>query len=68
MSMDMAHYNPTWFVLLSIVFVGVWFFAIRYNRRIKARQQANAGHKGHIMDTPSSIAAAMDADQRGDPH
>ena len=63
----MAHYNPIEFIVLSLVFLAIIGYMVYYNLRLKRRQEAHAGHKGHIMNTPGSIAGAMTHEQRGDP-
>jgi hypothetical protein len=67
MSMNMAHYNPIEFIVLSFVFVAMLAYMVFYHLRLTHRQETRFGHKGHIMNSPGSIAGAMTHEQRGDP-
>ncbi len=60
----MAHYAPSEYVILSLIFLAFIGGMVWYN----LRQRAKAERLAHRSDaSPTSIAVALGAEQRGDP-
>jgi hypothetical protein len=47
------------FVVLPLIFVAIWSFAIIYNRRIARKMHEMEGPNGHLDSMEAGIAAAM---------
>jgi hypothetical protein len=47
------------FVVLPLIFVAIWSFAIINNRRIARRMREMEGPNGHLDSMEAGIAAAM---------
>lgn len=51
--------NAFIFVVLPLVFLGVWTYAFLYNRRIRRRIHELEGPNGHLDSLEAGILAAM---------
>ena len=52
------------FVVLPLIFVGIWSFAIINNRRIARKMHEMEGPNGHLDSMEAGIAAAMQSRSR----